>query len=144
MEILLKDVMQFYEINVTESFKRNEGAEQIDGAFEFNSWHYIVECRWRDKLTDVAQLDTLSGKLDRSGYQTMGLFFSINGWSKHVIPTIKQNPDKRIFLMNGSDFIKVLSGEIHLVELLNEKIKKLNIKAEPYYSAEDIIKNRNN
>jgi RNA-directed DNA polymerase len=142
LETLLKDTMHFYEIKVTESFKRNEGAEQIDGAFEFNNWHYIVECRWREKLADVSQIDTLNGKVERSGHQTMGLFFSINGWSDFVIPTLKQNPRKRIFLMNGSDFNKVLNGEVNLVDLLSEKISKLNTRAEPYYSAEDIIKDR--
>lgn len=144
LEILLKDTMQFYDINVTDSFKRNKGAEQIDGAFELNNWHYIVECRWREKLTDIAQLDALNGKVERSGYQTMGLLFSVNGWSDHVVPTIKQNPNKRIFFMDGSDFQKVLSSEIHLVELLREKITKFNIRSEPYYSAEDIIKDKSN
>ena len=142
LEILLKDTMEFYEINVTSSFKRNEGAEQIDGAFELNGWHYIVECRWREKLADVSQLDGLNGKVERSGYQTMGLFFSINGWSNLVIPTIKKNPNKRTFLMNGLDYTKVLSGEVHLADLLTGKLTKLNLKSEPFYSAEDFIRDK--
>jgi hypothetical protein len=27
--------------------------EQIDGAYEMNGWHYIVECRWREQLANI-------------------------------------------------------------------------------------------
>lgn len=84
LEDLLNRLFNLHCIKVIRSFRRNEGGEQIDAAFEMEGWHYIVECRWRASLADIRQLDGLAGQVARSGRQTMGLFLSINGWSEHV------------------------------------------------------------
>lgn len=70
-------------IAVVRPFQRNAGGEQIDGGFELEGWHYIVECRWRERLAAVRELDGRYRQIARSGKQTMGLFLSINGWSEH-------------------------------------------------------------
>jgi hypothetical protein len=108
---------------VHSTFQRNEGGEQIDGAFELDGWHYIVECRWRQRLPDIRQLDGLSGQIRRSGRQTMGLFLSVEGWSENVVPLLKQNPDKSIILMDGFDFRSVLDQRVNLEALLRAKSK---------------------
>ncbi|WP_254924536.1 hypothetical protein [Paenibacillus odorifer] len=58
-----------------------------------------MEMKWTSQLTDMKQLDSLYGKVARSGKQTMGLFLSIGGWSPHVFPLMKQHPDKSIFII---------------------------------------------
>ncbi len=45
LQDLLGDLFALHRIPVIGSFTRNEGAEQIDGAFRLNGWYYIVECR---------------------------------------------------------------------------------------------------
>lgn len=135
LEDLLNRVFDLHGIPVHKAFRRNSGGEQIDGAFELDGWHYIVECRWRQRLPDIRQLDGLIGQVGRSGRQTMGLFVSIEGWSENVVPLLKQNPSKVIILMEGFDFRSVLDRRIGLRELLKAKIAALNIEAEPYLSA---------
>ncbi len=130
-------------IPVLNSFTRNDGGEQIDGAFIMDSWHYVVECRWRAKLADIRQLDGLKGQVDRAGKQTLGIYLSINGWSKNVVPLLKQNPDKSIFLVDGPDIHAVLKGEISLHNLLLGKLAALNLRSEPYASLADIQKSFN-
>lgn len=122
-----------------ESFRRNSGGEQIDGAFKIDGWHYIVEIKWTNQVTDIRQLDSLYGKVARSGKQTMGMFLSVNGWSSHVIPLMKQQPDKSIFLMDGLDLRMVLTQEISLIDLLHKKIGKLNIEAEPFVGVNSLL-----
>lgn len=139
LEELVNMLFQLYDIALLESFRRNNGGEQIDGAFKLEGWHYIVEMKWTNQLTDMKQLDSLYGKISRSGKQTMGLFISINGWSSNVIPLMKQHPEKAIFLLDGYDLRVVLSGEIDLIELLQKKIEKLNLMAEPYVGATAFI-----
>lgn len=134
LEDLLNRVFDLHSIPVHRAFRRNEGAEQIDAAFEFDGWHYIVECRWRQRLADIRQLDGLWGQVSRSGRQTMGLFLSINGWSDNVIPLLKQNPEKTIFLMEGFDLRAVLDQRVDLRGLLKAKLAALNLEAEPYKS----------
>ena len=140
LQDLLRDTFKHFEIPVENSFTRNDRGEQIDGAFNFEGWHYIVECRWRKKVTDIREVDGLLGPLDRSGDQTLGIFFSINGWSSKVPNLLKQNSKKRIILVDGTDFRTVLTGEITLSELLDAKLKELNLKSEPFISAEEILK----
>jgi len=133
LQDLLNRVFTLYEIPVYKSFTRNQGGEQIDGAFKLECWHYLVECRWREKLADIRQLDGLKGQIDRSGKQTMGVFLSINGWSENVRPLLKQNPEKSILLMDGYDLRGVLNGQADLRDFLLAKIAKLNLESEPFF-----------
>jgi len=132
LQHLLNKLFMHSKINTEKSFTRNNGAEQIDGAFEFQGWYYIVECRWRKKLADGRELDGLSGQVGRSGRQTMGLFLSINGWSKNVPKILQQNPGKSVFLMNGDELEEVLKDQIDLREVLKRKLKALNIESKPF------------
>ncbi|NLH80916.1 MAG: hypothetical protein GX458_08760 [Phyllobacteriaceae bacterium] len=139
LENLLGRILDVYGIPAKKAFRRNGGGEQIDGAFEFEGWYIIAECRWREALTDIRQLDGLAGQLGRSGRQTMGLFLSINGWSTNVVDLLKQNPSKNIILMDAIDLRAVLAIHVGLVSLIKAKLSALNLYAEPYKSASAII-----
>ncbi|WBO20922.1 hypothetical protein [Sphingomonas abietis] len=139
LEDLLNRTFDLHGIAVVRPFRRNGGAEQIDAAFELDGWHYLVECRWRTRLPDIRQLDGLAGQVARSGRQTMGLFLSVEGWSEHVVPLLKQSPDKAIFLMEGFDLRSVLDQLVDLRRLLKAKISALNLEAEPYMSVARLL-----
>jgi hypothetical protein len=139
LQDLLNRLFDLHGIPIQKAFIRNAGAEQIDAAFEFDGWYYIVECRWRAKLADIRELDGLSGQLGRSGKQAMGLFLSINGWSDNVVPLLKQNQQKNIILMEGYDLRTVLAQPMELRRLLRAKLDALNFHAEPYYSVTNLL-----
>ncbi len=140
LQDMLNRLFDLHGITIVKAFTRNGGAEQIDAAFEFEGWHYLVECRWRSKLANIRELDGLSGQIGRSGKQTMGLFLSINGWSEHVIPAMKQNQDKSIILMEGYDLRTVLSHPLDLKRLLKAKLSALNLESEPYYPVAQFLR----
>lgn len=139
LQDLLNRTFDLHGLPPTKSFTRNDGGEQIDAAFEFGGWHYIVECRWRKKLADIRELDGLLGQIGRSGRQTMGVFLSINGWSENVVDLLKQNQAKSIILMEGFDLRTVLAQPFDLKTLLRAKIRALNLDAEPYLSISKVI-----
>jgi hypothetical protein len=139
LQDLLNRTFDLHGIPAGRAFQRNQGGEQIDGAFELDGWHYIVECRWREALADIRQLDGLYGQVARSGRQTMGLFLSINGWSQNVVPLAKQNPAKSIILMEGFDLRTVLAHPFDLRQLLKAKLRALNLDAEPYFSISKLL-----
>ncbi len=139
LQDLLNRLFDIYQVPVTRSFTRNGGAEQIDGAFKLEGWHYIVECRWREKLADTRELDGLKGQVARSGKQTMGLFLSVNGWSDHVPGLLKQSPQKDVILMEGYDLRCVLAMHADLVELLLAKLTALNIETEPFFGVHEFL-----
>ena len=133
-EELMNRLFDLEEILVKESFRRNDGGEQIDGAFELDGWYYLVECKWLSQMNGQQDVDGLLMKVERSGDQTMGVFISVNGWSSNVVSLMKQNKQKRTFLVNGEDVQMVLRGEVTLVELLRAKREALNLLSEPYVS----------
>lgn len=135
LQDLLNRTFDLHGVPVMRSFTRNNGGEQIDGAFKLEGWYYLVECRWRKKLADIRDLDGFSGQVNRSGKQAMGLFLSINGWSENVPLLLKQNTEKSIILMDGYDLRCVLSLQVDLQSFILSKIEKLNNDSEPFYGA---------
>ena len=139
LQDLLNRLFNAFEIPVHRSFTRNEGAEQIDGAFQLDGWFYLTECRWRQKLSDTREVDGLAGQMSRSGRQTMGLFLSINGWSENVPGLLKQNTEKAIILMHGYDLRAVLSEQVDLRDYILAAVKNLNLNAEPYLGVREYL-----
>ena len=139
LQDLLNRVFNAFEIPVLKSFTRNDGSEQIDGAFQIGDWYYLTECRWRRKPTDTRDVDGLVGQISRSGKQTMGLFLSINGWSENVPKLLKQNTEKSIVLMQGYDLRAVLSEEVDLRDYIQASVRNLNLKAEPYLGVREYL-----
>ena len=139
LQDLINRLFVAFEIPVQRSFTRNEGAEQIDGAFQINGRFFLTECRWRRRLSDTREVDGLSGQILRSGGQTMGLFLSINGWSENVPGLLKQNPHKVIILMQGFDLRAILSEEVDLREYILAVVENLNLYAEPYLGIREYL-----
>lgn len=134
LQDLLNRLFDLYEIPVVTSFTRNEGGEQVDGAFKLDGWHYLVECRWREKLADIRSVDGLLGQVSRSGKQTMGVFLSINGWSENVPALLKQNAEKSILLLEGYALRCALARQIDWKDYLTAAVANLNLRAEPFLS----------
>ena len=124
---LLQEVVQqlfdIHQLPIVRPFTRNEGAEQIDGAFKMEGWHYVVECRWRAKPADIRELDGLRGQVGRSGKASDGALLSINGWSEHVPGLLKQSTSKDVILMDGYDLRCVLARQVDLIDLLLAKLE---------------------
>lgn len=142
LQELLNRLFDLHGIHVVRSFQRNNGAEQIDGAFKIEGWHYLAECRWRQKPADCRDLDGLLGQVNRSGKQTMGLFLSINGWSEHVIPLLQQNPSKSIILMEGHDLRTVMSAPIDFRGFVAAKLTKLNLECQPFLGVNEYLRDQ--
>ena len=143
LQDLLNRTFDLHDIPVIKSFTRNEGAEQIDGGIILEGWHYLVECRWRQKLANIRELDGLNGQVERSGKQAMGLFLSIEGWSEHVPPLLKQNSEKSIILMDGYDLHMVLSTQkVDLRDFILAKAAHLTFGTEPFLSIKEYLKNQ--
>ena len=60
-------------VPTTRPFRRDRGGERIDGASELNRLErYVVECRWRETLSDVRRLDSLYGGVGPLGRTVHG------------------------------------------------------------------------
>lgn len=132
LEKMLEQLFEYEGIAKKGSFRRNEGAEQIDGAFELAGQQYLAECKWKSAQESLDSLDILTMKSQRSGPSVYSLMLSIKGWSEHVPVLLKRNPSKTTLLMNGNDLEAVLNGKISLGALIAFKQRRLVFWGEPF------------
>lgn len=136
LEKFLNQLFGLYDLDPKASFKV-EG-EQIDGAFTFNNEEYLLEAKWKTELTNLADLDSFSGKLRRRLENTLGLFISINGFSTESINKFACDR-KLMLLMDGNDLIAVLDERITLPELLKRKKRAAAQTGNIYFRYQDMI-----
>ena len=138
LEKILKEVFALFDLDPRASF-RNMG-EQIDGAFTFESIDYLLEAKWQKELVGIQELDSFKSRLERKLDNTLGLFFSFNGFSENAINT-HITGRKTMILMDGSDLMAVLDGQISLPQLLLRKRRHASQTGNIYLKIRDILQN---
>jgi hypothetical protein len=117
LETLFYELFALFDLDPKASFK-NTG-EQIDGAFNLEG-DFLFEGKWQKPLVAVQELDGFAGKVKRKLDNTLGLFFSMNGFSPNGIAAhSKERPV--LLLMTGEDLMAVLEGRVDFVTLLLRK-----------------------
>ena len=120
LERFLVTLFELFDLDPRSAFKLS--GEQIDGAFLLNNTDFIVEAKWHKDPISIQDLDSFKAKVSRKLENTLGLFISINGFSKEAITT-HSSGQKVIILMDGMDIMAILEKRIDLVELLLLKKK---------------------
>jgi len=133
----LQDVFQFEGIKSTESFVL--AGEQIDGAIEFETEHYLVECKWIRTRVSPEQVSWFKTKLERKLSGTRGLMVSINGFTDEAVRTAAES--RCIILMDGDDLYHTLENSTGMTfrDLFQRKISEFAQKGNPYITARSIL-----
>ncbi|MFF3138676.1 restriction endonuclease [Streptomyces mirabilis] len=93
--------------------------EQIDGAFSFNTDHYVLEAKWWKEAIGRRELDVFKTNIERKGKNTLGLYVSMSGYSADALAVYSYSTP--FITMDGSDFMAVLDQRIRLDDLLDRK-----------------------
>jgi hypothetical protein len=117
LEKFLNGLFALFDIDAKTPFRI--AGEQIDGAFTFEG-EFLLEAKWQDAKTPVADLDSFAGKVGRKLDNTLGLFLSMNGYQDSAIQTHSRGRPVMI-LMDGADLSAVIEGRISLPDLLHRK-----------------------
>ena len=118
LEKLMCRLFDIHDLDPKSSFR--VVGEQIDGAFSYDGTDYLLEARWQKLPVDRASLDAFDAKIRRKLENTLGLFVSINGFSKESVEAYSRNRANMI-LFDGADLMAVLERRVDLVELLLRK-----------------------
>lgn len=137
LEKILYRLFESSDLDPKGSFKVT--GEQIDGAFSYKYEEYLLEAKWRNKLTSLSDLDSFSGKIGRKFENTLGLFISISGFSKEALIQFRNSSDKRVLLMDGEDLIAVLDERITIIDLLGRKRREASQTGNIYLRYRDMI-----
>ena len=95
--------------------------EQIDGSFVLNGHPYLVEARWQNKLTAVADLHAFHGKIGEKAAWTRGLFVSFTGFSEDGLTAFGRS--KNIICLDGFDLSEALTRELPLNVVIERKVR---------------------
>lgn len=93
--------------------------EQIDGAFSFDTDHYVLEAKWWKERIGRRELDVFKSNIERKGKNTLGLYISMSDFTSDALAVYSLSTP--FITMDGGDFMAVLDQRIRLDELMRRK-----------------------
>lgn len=120
LERLFFDLLHVNEVQHRRPY-RTPAREQIDGAFNFGKFDYLVEVKWISGPTEPSHLSIFDGKIRGKAQSTRGLFLAAEGFQPTAVSKFSGD-SPRILLMTGEDLALVLGGSVDCVDLLSAKV----------------------
>ncbi len=123
LERLLADLFTVCELSYRPSYKIAH--EQIDGAFDYRSFTYLVEARWRATTPGFGDLADFKAKVDGKIESTRGLFLSMAGFDEAVVDHFMgtaRGTRQNLVLVDGQDLALIVQGTVSLTDALDYKI----------------------
>ncbi len=120
-ERFLADLFRHYGISMTDPFRI--AGEQIDGAFEYKGWIYLVEAKWQDSKKSTDALYAFQGKTDRRIEGTRGLFISMSGYHDTSVHRFAEGRKPNMILWSGEHIQAVLDEKFTIPELIDASIR---------------------
>jgi hypothetical protein len=110
---------------------------QIDGSFVMHNETYLLEAKWQNSPTGVADLLTFEGKLGEKASWSRGLFVSNSGFSKEGLQAFGRG--KRLVCMDGFDLSEMLRLRLSIVDVLEAKVRKAAETGSPFVSVRELF-----
>lgn len=123
LERLLADLFAVSELAYRPSYRTQR--EQFDGAFEYKSFTYLVEARWRAAAPTAGDLATFKSKVDGKLDSTRGVFLSMVGFDQEVVDYftgMARGTRNNLLLIDGADLALIVAGQVPLLDALDHKI----------------------
>jgi len=134
-EKFLKNLFDAYGLAARASFRLT--GEQIDGSFVMHNETYLLEAKWQNSPSGVADLHTFEGKLGEKASWSRGLFISSSGFSIEGLQAFGRG--KRIVCMDGFDLSEMLRRRLPFVEVLETKVRRAAETGFPFVSVRDLF-----
>ena len=96
--------------------------EQIDGNFVLGDQVYLLEARWRKAQVDVATHHAFNGKVEEKASWSCGLIISQSGSTADGLHAFGRG--KGVICMDGLNLHQVLSGRLHLADVIARKVQR--------------------
>ena len=125
LEGLLSELFTAFQLTYRPSYRIPH--EQLDGAFEYKGFHYLVEARWRAEPPDMGHLAHFKSKVDGKLESTRGVFLSWQGFNAQVIDHfmgVARGTSNNLILVDGYDVSIICDEMISLPDALDYKINK--------------------
>lgn len=135
-ERFLKDLFDAYHLSARASFRLV--GEQIDGSFLMHNETYLLEAKWQNSPTGVADLHTFEGKLGEKASWSRGLFVRNSGFSSDGLQAFGRG--KRLVCVDGFDLSEMLRLRISIIDVLEAKVRRAAETGNPFTSVRDLFR----
>jgi hypothetical protein len=134
-ERFLGELFEAYDLSARASFRLV--GEQIDGSFVVHNDTYLLEAKWQNTPTGVADLHTFEGKLREKASWSRGLFVSTSGFSSEGLQAFGRG--KRTICMDGFDISEMLRLRLSFIKILDLKVRRAAETGFPFVSVRDLF-----
>lgn len=134
-ESFLGALFAAYGLNPREPFK-NRG-EQIDGSFVMGHDTYLLEAKWQQAATGVADLHVFEGKLSQKAAWARGLFVSYSGFTAEGLEAFGWG--KRTICMDGLDLYEMFERMIPFDHVIDRKARRAVETGSPFNRVRDLF-----
>ena len=134
-ETFLKALFDAYGLAARASFRLV--GEQIDGSFVLHNDTYLVEAKWQNAPSGVADLHTFEGKLGEKASWTRGLFVSNSGFTVEGLQAFGRG--KRTICMDGFDLSEMLRLKLPFSTVLESKVRKAAETGHPFVPVRELF-----
>lgn len=120
-ENFLRDLFEAYKLAPRSAFRLT--GEQIDGSFSLDGETYLLEAKWQNAQTPVADLYTFAGKVGSKAVWARGLFVSQSGFTTEGLAAFG-HARTSIVCMDGLDLYDLLSRQLPLDRVIGMKVRR--------------------
>lgn len=97
--------------------------EELDGSIWLDGRTILIEAKWTESPHPASSIYQFKGKVDGKLVGTLGLFISINGFSKDAVDALILGKELNIILADGVDMRALVDRRIDVVDLLRRKLR---------------------
>jgi hypothetical protein len=130
----LKELFDAFGLAAREAFRLR--GEQIDGSFQLGHETYLLEAKWQNAQTGVADLHAFHGKLEQKASWARGLFVSNSGFTEDGLVAFGRG--KRLVCVDGLDLYDIMQRGIPFGEALERKIRRAAETGHPFARIRDL------
>ena len=90
---------------------------------------YLIEAKWQRSKIDIADIDALRSRIDRTPSDVIGCIFSLADYSESAIEAVTDRRDREILLFNAEEIQSLARSPALLPDLIDDKRENLRVHA---------------
>lgn len=130
LEKLIYSVLYYANLDPSSSY--DSKGEQVDGAFSFNSFPFLVEAKWHAKPIEASKIYAFKGKVDGKFHLNSGVFISMSDYSADAPDALRIGKTANVLLFGIQDMEGIFLEKYSFGQVLNYKLQRASRYGELY------------
>jgi len=113
--------------------------EEVDGSFLLDGRTYLFEAKWTSAAHPASSLYQFKGKVEGKLTGTVGLFFSMSGYSTDAVQALVAGKNLNLVLFDDSDITFLFEEGIGIAEAVRLKVRAAAESGTPYIQLDKVL-----